>query len=247
MRYLVLSDLHANLQALEAVLAAAPPRSYDCFLVLGDLVGYGADPNVVIEQIRNLQPDAVIRGNHDKVAGGLLPPETFNPAARQAVDWTIEALDAPNREYLRALPAGPLVVDERIELWHGAPDDEDFYIFTIEDAEHAAYLLRRPIGLFGHTHVQGVYRFPGESNGVRAMRPDAEGRIALPKEGRVLINPGSVGQPRDGDPRAAFAIVDTDAGVVDLCRVPYAIATAQARILQAGLPMSLATRLAVGK
>ncbi|MPY88090.1 MAG: metallophosphoesterase [Luteitalea sp.] len=247
MRYLVLSDLHANFQALEAVLATAPPRSYDSFLVLGDLVGYGADPNVVIEQIRELRPNLVIRGNHDKVASGLLAPETFNPAARHAVTWTIEALDATNREYLRTLPAGPVLLDENVELWHGAPDDEDFYIFTLEDAEHAVDLLRRPLGLFGHTHVQGVYRLPDETNGVRYVRPDVSGRIALPANGRILINPGSVGQPRDGDPRAAFAIVDTDAHVVELRRVPYPVAVAQARILEAGLPLSLATRLAVGR
>jgi predicted phosphodiesterase len=246
MRYLVLSDLHANLQALEAVLLEAPPAAFDRVLVLGDLVGYGADPNEVVDRVRMLAPHAIIRGNHDKVAAGIDDPESFNPSAREAALWTEHSLTATNRAYVHGLERGPLLIDEHIEIWHGAPDDEDFYIFTMEDVYHASTMMRRPLGLFGHTHVQAAYRVEA-SAGPSVVRPDMEGRVTFGPGQHVLVNPGSVGQPRDGDPRAAYAVVDTAAGVVELRRVDYPITEAQEKILQAGLPLNLASRLAVGR
>src|SRR4029453_9804664 len=157
-RYLVISDIHANLEALEAVLASIPADRYDRVLVLGDLVGYGADPNAVIDRVRGLNPLSVIRGNHDKAACGLDDGSSFNQVARFAAGWTGDALTADNRQYLRDLPAGPVVIDERIEICHGAPFDEDHYIFDADDAVRALDAASHPLCLFGHTHLPVVFR-----------------------------------------------------------------------------------------
>lgn len=247
MRYLVLSDIHGNLPALTAVLAACPPSSYDRVIVLGDLVGYGADPGAVIDRIRALAPHVVVRGNHDKAVAGLMPVETFNSHARDAALWATAQLTETQLAYLRDLPAGPLLVDDGIEAWHGAPADEDQYLVWIDDIRDAAAMGRRPLCLFGHTHVQGAY---GSGEG-RPVVTTGEGwqRTTLqvdPKD-QWLINPGSVGQPRDGDARAAYAVVDTDAHTVDLHRQVYDIGEAQRRIRDAGLPDLLATRLGEGR
>src|SRR6187549_1972174 len=129
MRYLVISDIHANLEAFETVMAAAAPLNYEQILVLGDLVGYGADPNAICDRVRALAPQALIRGNHDKVGSGVESPDGFNAVARSAIGWTHDALTPGNREWLAALPAGPLAVDDFIEICHGTPFDEDAYVF----------------------------------------------------------------------------------------------------------------------
>ena len=134
MRYLVLSDIHSNLEALEAVLRASAAQHYDAVLVLGDLVGYGADPNAVVDRVRGLNPAAIVRGNHDKVAAGLDDAEDFNPMAKSAAHWTRESLTPQTLEYLRDLPTGPLIVDDMIEICHGSPLDEDLYVVADIDA-----------------------------------------------------------------------------------------------------------------
>ncbi len=158
MRYLILSDIHANIDALDAVLAAAPKDGWDRALVLGDLVGYGAEPGAVIDRVRSLDPLATIRGNHDKAACGIEDGSSFNYVARLAAQWTFEALSPEHREYLRALPQGPLTIDGTIEICHGAPFDEDHYIFDAEDASRALDSAARPVCLFGHTHLPVVFR-----------------------------------------------------------------------------------------
>jgi len=246
MRYLVLSDIHANLEALEAVLAAAEGMAPDRMLVLGDLVGYGADPNRVVERVRALAPHALIRGNHDKVGSGLEPPDGFNAVARSAIRWTYAALTDENRAWLATLPAGPLIVDDLIEICHGTPFDEDAYVFDDGDALRALQTARRPVCLFGHTHVQVGYRLAGHALTLATF--EAARPLDVPvADGRFLINPGSVGQPRDGDPRAAFGVVDTSTMTVTLHRIDYPMAQAQARILEEGLPEALAQRLALGR
>jgi len=246
MRYLVLSDIHANLEALDAVLAAAAAWPHDRVLVLGDLVGYGADPNGVITRVRALAPHALIRGNHDKVGAGLESPDGFNAVARTAIRWTYDALSDDNRAWLAALPAGPQIVDDLVEICHGTPFDEDTYVCDDGDALRALQAGRRPVCLFGHTHVQIGYGLTGQTLSLPASSPTRPLEIAV-AEGRYLINPGSVGQPRDGDPRAALGLVDTDARTVTLHRVDYPIAAAQARIIAEGLPEVLAQRLALGR
>lgn len=246
MRYLVLTDIHANLQALDAVLEVAPRDRFDRLVVLGDIVGYGADPNAVVERVRALEPDAIIRGNHDKVAAGVEPADTFNHAARYAALWTLDHLTAEHRDWLVGLPRGPLVVDD-IEICHGSPDDEDEYIFEPVEAIEALRGTQRPLCFFGHTHVQVGYWMSLEAFDMILPEPDGATEIPLREDRRYLVNPGSVGQPRDGDPRAGYATYDSDEGVVRLYRVTYDVAAAQARISGAGLPEGLARRLAVGK
>ncbi|HXE79965.1 MAG TPA: metallophosphoesterase family protein [Vicinamibacterales bacterium] len=246
MRYLVLTDIHGNLEALESVLDHAASLEYNAVLVLGDLVGYGADPNRVIDRIRELRPAAIVRGNHDKVAAGIEDAEGFNLTARNAVQWTFDALTPEHRSYLRSLPVGPAIVDDLVEICHGTPFDEDAYVFDELDAIRAIESARRPVCLFGHTHVPLVcVRTDGE---LEVHSPDTETfGIEIEEGRRYLVNPGSVGQPRDGDPRAATAIVDTDARRIELYRVPYFVEQAQYKVRAAGLPEVLAKRLALGR
>ena len=249
MRYLVISDIHANLEALEATLAAS--GDHEGLLVLGDLVGYGADPNPVVDRIRALPSAVIIRGNHDKVAAGLDDVEGFNYLARQAIEWTAAALTAENRAWLAALPKGPLTVDPLVEICHGAPFDEDTYIFDDLDATRALRAARAPLCLYGHTHVPAAFRLEGRGrNGDMQLLGPPRGprfRVALDREAKYLVNCGAVGQPRDGDPQAAFGMLDTDAQLLTIMRVPYDVAAAQAKIIAAGLPEVLAQRLAVGR
>lgn len=247
MRYLLLSDIHANLEALEAVLQAAPREQFDGVLVLGDLVGYGASPNEVIARISALQPDAIVRGNHDKVAAGLVEPDEFTALAAEAARWTYAALTPANRAWLAALPQGPVLVDGSLELCHGAPFDEDVYIFDRLDVLRAFDAARRPICAFGHTHIASVIARIADRLEVTLPEGEATVTVELRDGVRYLINPGSVGQPRDGDPRAAYAILDLGRRSVTLCRAAYPIEQAQQRILAAGLPAPLARRLAFGR
>lgn len=247
MRYLVLSDIHANLEALEACLRDAGTRGCDQTLVLGDIVGYGADPNAVVARVQELKPAALVRGNHDKVACGLDDADGFNPVARSAAYWTRDALTAEHRRWLAALPRGPQLVDDLIEICHGSPLDEDLYVLDELDALRALKRARRPVCLFGHTHCPSTFRLAGgmlESHG-----PATSGavEIHLRSGAKYLVNPGSVGQPRDGDPRAAYAIVDTTGRHIALHRVSYAVEVAQNKIVEAGLPEVLARRLAAGR
>ena len=244
LRYLVISDVHANLEALEAVLAAA--GRYDHALVLGDLVGYGADPNAVIDRVRALPAATFIRGNHDKVGAGLENTDGFNYLARHAINWTTNTLTPERRQWLAALQQGPVIIDELVEICHGAPFDEDVYIFDDLDAMRALRVARRPLCLFGHTHVVAGYHVTKEMRSVGGIH-DAEIHIPADEGSRFLVNCGAVGQPRDGDPRAAYGMLDTASRTLSLARVEYDLAGAQAKIIAAGLPDVLAQRLAVGR
>lgn len=246
MRYLILSDIHANLEALEAVIAAAPPAGFDRLLVLGDIVGYGADPNAVVDRVRALKPHGIIRGNHDKVASGVESAEGFNQAARFAAMWTLESLTQDNRDYLTGLPMGPLVIDD-VEICHGSPDDEDEYVFEPVDAIESLRGTQREVCFFGHTHVAIGYWMSASAFDVIVPDPNDDTTLDLVAERRYMLNPGSVGQPRDGDPRAAFGVFDSEKRTVLFRRVPYDVSAAQGKIVRAGLPEGLARRLAVGK
>jgi predicted phosphodiesterase len=190
MRYLVLSDVHANLEALEAVLAL--PLHWGQVIVLGDLVGYGADPNAVVERVRTLPLAAVVRGNHDKVAAGLAPVESFNPVARQAIQWTAQVLTAENRAWLTTMPPGPAPAADGVEICHGAPFDEDFYVFDELDAQKAAGSVTRALCLFGHTHVPGIFRL-GDVITYQRVATRVDGFVLRYLEGeRRLVNCGAV-------------------------------------------------------
>jgi diadenosine tetraphosphatase ApaH/serine/threonine PP2A family protein phosphatase len=247
MRYLVISDIHANLEAYETVMAEAASLNYQKVLVLGDLVGYGADPNAICERVRALAPEALIRGNHDKVGSGVESPEGFNAVARNAIRWTFENLTQQNRDWLAELPAGPKIVDDMIEICHGTPFDEDAYVFDDLDALRAMHAARRPLCLFGHTHVQVGHFLTKDQFGLTTAEDQRPLTIPLDESTHYLVNPGSVGQPRDGDSRAGFGIVDTTKREMTIYRIEYPIAKAQQRILEEGLPDVLAQRLAVGR
>jgi diadenosine tetraphosphatase ApaH/serine/threonine PP2A family protein phosphatase len=243
-RYLILSDIHANIDALDAVLDAAR-NQWDEVLILGDLVGYGAEPNAVVDRVLALEPAVAIRGNHDKAACGLDDGENFNQIARFAAAWTQQQLTPANRHYLRELPQGPVDIDPLVEICHGAPFDEDHYIFDAIDAQRALEAASRPVCLFGHTHLPVIFALQGQQ--LTADLPDDELQsVTFDRNASYLINAGSVGQPRDGDPRAAFALYDSD-GTIMFRRVEYNVAEAQRRISAAGLPQSLANRLAIGR
>jgi diadenosine tetraphosphatase ApaH/serine/threonine PP2A family protein phosphatase len=245
MRYLVLSDIHANLEALEAVLTTAGD-GWDAVLVLGDLVGYGADPNAVVERVRALKDVIVIRGNHDKVGAGLESVAGFNHLARQAILWTTKALTAENRTWVGELPAGPVAVDSAVEICHGSPFDEDLYIFDDLDARRSFGVMQRPLCVFGHTHVPAAFQFDVDLRHMPQPR-GPEFPITLYANSRYLVNCGAVGQPRDGDPRAAYGVIDTTGQSITVHRVPYDVGAAQAKIVKAGLPEVLAQRLAIGR
>ncbi len=244
MRYLVLSDVHSNWEALEAVLHDAT-GDYDQVICCGDLVGYGADPNRVTEWIRS-HAQAVVRGNHDKACSGLEDPGWFNASARLAAEWTAARLTTENLHYLRALPRGPLQVAD-FQIFHGSPTDEDEYLIFARAADVVPHLTTL-VSFFGHTHWQGGFAFYGGSTRRLARVPDYATRTPVALEPNVfyLINPGSVGQPRDQDPRAAYAIYDDANRTVEFRRTSYRIRIAQAKILRAGLPSALAERLAEG-
>ena len=251
MRALILSDIHANLEALSAVLDAAS-GSYEAVWNLGDSVGYGGSPNQVLDRIR---PLAVInvRGNHDRVCCGLTSALGFNPVARAAATWTREELDPANLEWLRSVPQGPVQpAQPGVACVHGSPLDEDHYILTMRDAWAPLQQMQTALTFFGHTHIQGGFSQNGHDwHEVRPRYRNANGSeswtMALPPGTRHLINPGSVGQPRDSDWRAAYAIFDDIETQVTYHRVPYDLTASQGRILMAGLPERLALRLREGR
>jgi diadenosine tetraphosphatase ApaH/serine/threonine PP2A family protein phosphatase len=244
MRYLVISDLHANLEALDSTLASG--AGCDHVLVLGDLVGYGADPNAVIERVRALPATTIIRGNHDKVGAGLEDVQGFNHLARHAIAWTANTLTPDNRAWLAALPQGPVIAETGVEICHGAPFDEDVYVFDDLDAIRALRAARAPLCLFGHTHVPAVFRFETELDLIGPPR-GSHFAMTLNPDARYLVNVGAVGQPRDGNPQAAYGVLDTSKRTLTIERVAYNVAAAQAKIVAAGLPEVLAQRLAVGR
>jgi predicted phosphodiesterase len=245
MRWLVLSDVHSNLEALEAVLAAARPEAFERVLVLGDVVGYGADPNAVVETLGALPGLIAIRGNHDKVAASLCDPEGFNEAARLAALWTRQALTPESVAFLASLLPGPLEFAPGKILCHGTPLDEDQYLLEEGEARRCFDGCAFRICFFGHSHFPGVFAL---EEGAIARRPALGDRalIEFQKGRRYLVNPGSVGQPRDRNPRCGFAIYDDAAESVSIHRVGYAAAEAREKILRAGLPRWLGDRLLLG-
>jgi diadenosine tetraphosphatase ApaH/serine/threonine PP2A family protein phosphatase len=232
-------------------MAAAP--AFDVVVNLGDIVGYGASPNDVTERSRSLGK-VFVRGNHDKAATGLMNLDDFNPMAAAAAIWTQNELTPENLKWLRELPQGPIALPDfpQVQLVHGSPNDEDEYVVSLGDALAPLITLTSPLTFFGHTHLQGGFFANGSA--ADGFRPEYKtvgqpesAALQLKRDARYLINPGSVGQPRDGDWRAAFALYDTEAQVIHFHRTPYNLKSAQDRIFEAKLPPRLATRLAAGR
>ena len=248
MRYLILSDIHSNLEAFEKCMEMAAEK-YDQVLCLGDLVGYGPDPNAVIEGVRQAA-HIIIRGNHDKACAGITDAQDFNRYARLATLWTREQLKIDNLSFLLRLPSGPVAVNG-FQLVHGSPTDEDEYLFGRESALPALRNLSLQVVFFGHTHLQGGFllTFKGGFGRVQGFEAEDGCAFALPLQDgtRYLINPGSVGQPRDGDWRAAFAILDEERKQVEYYRASYDISKTQQKMQDAGLPEPLIRRLSYGR
>ncbi len=250
MRYLIISDIHGNWEALRGVLNHVRRKRYDRVVFLGDAVGYGASPNLVLGWLRSLGPPATaVRGNHDRVCAGLDSAEYFNRYAREACSWTFDHLEPRNLEYLRSLPSGPIELCDDVAICHGSAVDEDTYIFSAYDAHIAFEALPHSVVFFGHTHVPSMFVFRTTSSGQAVKVQLLSGRrlvIDLEPDSRYLINPGSVGQPRDRDPRAGYAIYDSDQRRLYVYRANYRVAMARRRIIQAGLPPVLGDRLLYG-
>jgi predicted phosphodiesterase len=245
-RYLILSDLHANWEALDAV-ARQAAGEYDKAVCCGDLVGYAADPNPVVEWVR-ANCAVVVRGNHDRACTGLDDLEWFNPVARQAALWTQQNLTPENIDYTANLAKGPVLLDG-FEVVHGSPYDEDEYVLATGEAGQAFTYLESRLAFFGHTHVQGgfIWNHSRVETIGRVSALSGRETLGVDPECAYLINPGSVGQPRDGDPRAAYVIYDSDSHEVTYCRTAYDVEVTQKKIRDAGLPPILADRLMVGR
>ena len=241
MRYAILGDIHSNLEALEAVLAALETERIDHYVCVGDVVGYGADPKPCLDRIRSLC-DVIVAGNHDWAVAGVLSLEFFNEYAKDAIHWTRDQLDEDDIAWLRDLPL-QADVDRRTLLVHSTVHDPAAfdYLLTSYDAHLSMRVLKKPLCFVGHSHIPITFM---ERGGLGFTFADT---IDLTRVEKVIVNPGSVGQPRDENPDASFAIYDTVKRRVTLHRVGYDIASASEKILAAGLPEPLAARLHVGK
>ena len=242
MHYLIISDIHANLAALEAVLADAPP--FDEVWCLGDLVGYGPSPNACVERIQDL-PHISLAGNHDWAALGQLDLNSFNTDARIANAWTQSELTPAARVYLSELPT--CMERDNFYLAHASPR-EPVWEYILD--AHLAYAnfahFSTPVCLVGHTHIPIVFVLDEERRRCETMIPFLPGPLALGPR-RMIINPGSVGQPRDGDPRASYAMLDTEEMTWEFRRVAYPVEITQERMRARGLPRRLIARLEMGR
>lgn len=239
MRILIISDIHANAAALEAVLSQADP--HDAVWCLGDLVGYGPDPNECVARIRALPNLTCLSGNHDKAVLGEIDPDTFNDDARSVILWTRNALSADHLEYLRTLPVDLTLGD--FTLVHGSPRQPVWeYILNRSIACENFPYIDTPYCLVGHSHIAGGF---GEGSPCVDVAPDYANALKLGEQ-RLILNPGGVGQPRDQNPMPAFAILDTEANTWQYRRASYDPRVTQRRMLELGFPERLVLRLAYG-
>ena len=240
MRIAILSDLHANLEATDAVLADARERDCTQFVCLGDVVGYNANPHECVEIVQKLDCP-VVKGNHDEQASLEESSRDFNPLAEMAINWTREQLSEADKEWLRGLPFTRPVRD--FTIVHATLDTPERwdYVFNTLDARPSFTYQHTTICFFGHTHVAGAFV---RDDDVKRVRAD---QLMIEPAKKYFINTGSVGQPRDGDWRAAYCIYHVDKNCVEQRRVKYDIATAQEKIIKAGLPRLLAERLKLGR
>lgn len=242
MRYLIISDIHANRPALEAVLKDAAP--FDMIWCLGDVVGYGPDPNECVARLQEFE-HICVAGNHDWAVLGHVPLDDFNTDARIAHLWTRDELNPLSREYLQQLPVR--LTQEDFTLVHGSPRDPIWeYLLDLGGALTSFSHFSTPFCLVGHTHLPVIFVLNEETKHPYAMIPQTGMPIPLGQQ-RMILNPGSVGQPRDGDPRASYAILDTEAMTWELRRVSYPVEITQERMRARGLPRRLIARLEVGR
>ncbi len=242
MRVLVISDIHANFTALEAILQHAGEA--DETWCLGDLVGYGPDPNLVVDQIREIPHLTCLMGNHDAAVIGKIPFETFNNDARRSLERHEQVLTADNMDFLRSLPQ-TVKVHAGVTLAHGSPRDPLWeYVLNTLSARLNFDQFETPWCFVGHSHIQCMFSYNEKNDRVSLEATNPATHLAL--HPKMILNPGSVGQPRDRDPRAAYAIYENDARIWQPQRVEYDIPAVQQRIREAGLPEKHAVRLAEG-
>lgn len=244
MRYAILSDIHGNLEAFKAVLDALSAERIDSYLSLGDVVGYGADPKECIKLLKSIgiEQEFLIAGNHEWGVLGRRGEDGFAELAKDAVIWTRKVLGEDELQYLKSFQL--VYEDEKFTLVHGSLNmpEEFYYIFDTEDADVTISRMRNPLCFVGHTHVPGI--FASNHNKVDYLGND---KIRIDYDRKYVINAGSIGQPRDGDPRAAYAIFDDEESTIEIKRVEYEVKKAQNKILAAGLPARLADRLSEGR
>jgi diadenosine tetraphosphatase ApaH/serine/threonine PP2A family protein phosphatase len=242
MRYAILGDIHSNLTAFEAVLRDAGDRGgFDKIWCLGDVVGYGPDPHECIERLRQFE-HVCVAGNHDWAAIGKMNTVEFNPVAARACHWTAQQLAAEDIDYLQNLPLS--LCQDGFTLVHGSPREPIWeYLLSIESAQDNFAYFETAYCLVGHSHVPLIFELAGNRAAYRMFPEGAN--LKLGKK-RLIINPGGVGQPRDGDPRASYALYDTEARTVYHYRVEYDIPATQKKMAERGLPMPLIMRLSVG-
>lgn len=244
MKYLIFSDIHSNLEAFEELLRQDIAKHVDKYLFLGDLVGYGANPNETVDLFKTLKNSYCIRGNHDKVIADLESSSLFNPVAAFSAEWSKIQLSPVNQTYLKQLKTGPEVVDHFITICHGSTFDEDYYVFSMFEAVESFKFMDTSIGFFGHTHFPVIYLLRNEKIDIVPLSEDT--KIKLDPNTRYLINPGSIGQPRDKNPKPSYVVFDSTKKELQFLRFTYNIKETQRKIREAGLPEILASRLESG-
>jgi diadenosine tetraphosphatase ApaH/serine/threonine PP2A family protein phosphatase len=242
MRYGIVSDIHSNYEALKAVVHEIDTLGVDALLSLGDIVGYGPNPNECCDLLREREALG-IAGNHDEAAASGQGADFFNAVAREAIVWTRSQLTDENKRYLNELPRQRQF--DGFDIVHGSPARDFDYIMDARDAKLAFEAVAKPLTFVGHSHVAEVY-YQDAAGGTYQQRLKDGGRIDILPEYRYIINVGSVGQPRDRNPLASFGFYDDGARAVEIRRVPYDIHGVQERIVRAHLPPQLGERLALG-
>jgi len=240
MRYGIIADIHGNLEAFESALRALSREKIDKYLCVGDIIGYGADPHECIKMTRALGALTVI-GNHEAACSGLMNIDYFNDEARAAVIWTKQNLKKDDFVFLKK--ADLTYTNAHLTMVHGTlPEPSEFnYMRSRDAARETLGLMKTNICFVGHTHVPGIFSVKGGR-----LKYFCEEKTKIAKGEKLIVNAGSIGQPRDGDPRSCYSVYDTDSRVVELKRVAYDVEKAQKKILEAGLPGFLAERLGAG-
>jgi predicted phosphodiesterase len=244
LKYVIFSDIHSNIEAFDKLILQKKINHADKFLFLGDLVGYGPNPNEVLTQFQLLPNMSFVRGNHDKVIADLESSSLFNPAAAFSAEWSKLKISAANYQFLKQLPKGPQIIDRFITICHGSPFDEDYYVFSQFEAAESFKFMETSIGFFGHTHFPIIYYLRNEKIDIVPLNENM--RIKLDANTKYLINPGSIGQPRDKNPDSSFVIFDSSKREINFIRFSYDVKITQKKIREAGLPELLASRLESG-
>jgi len=248
MLYLIFSDVHSNLEALNRMLKKTKQINPDKYIFLGDLVGYGPNPNKVINKIRKINNLIIIRGNHDKVAADLESRDYFNTVAAKAIKWTSKKINKENKDYLKKLKKGPANVGKNISIFHGSYFNEDLYILSQYEALLSLHTIPSKISFFGHTHLPIIYKLSPDNRFevINIVVEKNKLKIKLDGSSSYLINPGSIGQPRDKDPRISFITFDTEKREIVYYRYKYRINRTEQKIKKHKLPIFLAQRLSKG-